>query len=357
MDNKKYYKGVKNNISTKNRMTDPRLDSPDNIYLEARIVNERNIPTPLTYSTTRNTDIISKASDYYLAVGRFSIPNDTVPLFIFQDLTYSITMVNGAAESRRFLQYVPNGIDTIPRGIYQVQIFLDMINDAITLACGDVGIIGADIPYVYLDLNSQLQVFGFSNNANWLGTSPTYQLWLNWRIYEFFTTLPIIWSGSISGIAGAGKDMRIIVKNNGNGNTGVITNIPAYYRMSQETALLNKYLSSYSIIIGTNTLPIQAKLLSIQNSSTSASISALADFIPSHDGSYSDNFTPYAYNPAFYKLIDFNTNGAINKVDFQVFYSDRDGNLYPITLLPGQRALIELVFVKKSLYNNMYDKP
>lgn len=342
-----------------NRRMDPRLSTPDNVYFDASIVNnDPNNAIVATYATTRNTPIVDKCSDYYLAVARFNIPNDSIPLFVFQDNTYEVTMVNGAASSSRFVQYVP--YSTLPgeKGVYTVQHFLNMVNTCIALCCADVGI--ADVPVVYLDWSSQLQSIRFSSNANWRSTIPVlpvWQLWMNWRLYYYFQGITTYDLGVFGG-----KAFMIVVQDCNNGN---VKEYPAgsgtlVYNMSQECPLLPNYISIHSIIVATTTVPISAEQISFTPQSQpfglgdSNTFNIITDFTPGEAATYSENFTPYVYNPAFYRLVDLLSNESLKKFDFQIYYSDTYQNVRPLYLLPGQRITVKFIFVKKGLYSNDY---
>lgn len=327
---------------------DTRITSPDNVYVDVQVINPSATDIMIAqYSTTRSNPIVSKASDYYLSVARFEIPNNNIPLFIFKDNTYGITMVNGAVSNTTYLSYVsPPG--NIPGAIYAVQTFLDSLNDALTASATAVGI--PDIPRAYFDRTTQLQGIKFSDNANWLGAggTQTWQLWMNWELFYFFQTMQVYFAGSFDVPSSA---YNILVKNNFNGNYVPLTG----YDMTQETPLLSLYVSVMNIIIATTSLPVNAELIALKKGDTSSTFNTIADFAPGQLANYSDNFTPYLYNPSFYRLIDLLSQAQINKFDFQIYYTDADGNISPLYLLPTQRMTIKFIFVKKALFNNEYN--
>lgn len=333
--------------------TDIRLQNPDNVYVDVQLVN----PSPdnvmiAQYSTTRSNPIISKANDYYLAIARFEIPNNDIPLFIFKDNSYAVTMINGGVSSKVFLQYVtPPG--NISKSVYAVQTFLDSLNDAIATACANVGI--AEVPKAYFSRTTQLQGIKFSDNANWLGDAltPVWQMWMNWELFYFLQTMQVYFLGQFD--PPDGRAYRIIVKDNFDGNYIASPAANAGYNMTQETPLLSLYISIMNIIIATTSLPVNAELIALKKGDSSSTFNTIADFAPGQVANFSDNFTPYIYNPAFYRLIDLLSGAPLNKLDFQIYYTDADGNVSPLFLLPSQRLTIKFIFVKKSLYNNEYN--
>jgi hypothetical protein len=333
---------------------DPRLNNPDNVYLDASITNNHsNITIPASYSTTRNVNIIDSTSDYYLSVARFVIPNDNIPLFVFRDDTYLITISNGGVESSRYVAYIPSSSDPDERFIYTIQSFLNMVNATIALCCADVGI--AEIPVAYLDKNTNLQGIRFSNNANWLGsTAAVWQMWFNWPLFYFFKTMEHYYAFNFDL-----KSYLIVVQNQNNGNVRVVSGV-TYYFMEQETDLLSLYVTVHSIIVATTGVPVEAELISFRTHGANAgegsseTFNIITDFVPGESANYSENFTPYVYIPNFYRLVNLKKGGGLNKFDFQIFYSDIYQNVYPINLLPYQRITVKFAFVKKSLYSNAW---
>ena len=333
-------------------------DCADNIYVDIPIVNNNdNKWVVANYNSTRSQPYLSNASEYYLAVARFDIPNNNIPLFTFLDNYNSITMVNGAAQSQRYVQYISSS--TLNKGVYTIQAFLDMINTTINLCCADVGIPANEAPLVWLNQDRRVQVFSFSDNANWLGgQSATWQLWMNWNIFYFFQSLQVYANGEFN--PPDGKSYLVLVKDNYNGNysAGPISATALNYNMTQESSLLQLYVTIKSIILATTSIPVNPENISYNgNASTASGVSIsnsqtfniIADFIPGQSAFYSDNFTPYVYRPPFYRLIDLVSNQPLNKLDFQIYYTDDVGQIYPLMLNPKQSVTIKLIFIKKSL--------
>ena len=340
-----------------NRM-DPRLNRPDNVYFDATVVNRTDEAMEAMYATTRNTPIVEKCSDYYLAVARFNIPNDSIPLFTFFDNTYEVTMTNGGVSSSRFVSYVPYSSLPGERGVYTVQHFLDMVNATIALCCADVGIV--DVPLVFCNYDTQIQAIRFSDNANWrsvLPAVPVWQLSMNWRLYFYFQGISVLDRGVF-----VGKAFDVIVKDNGNGNVKEypVGSGTTVYEMGQECPLLSNYISINSIIVGTTTVPINAEQISFAPQrqpfglGDNTTFNIITDFTPGEAATFSENFTPYVYNPAFYRLVDLLSNEGLKKFDFQLYYSDIYQKVTPLVLLPGQRASVKFIFVKKALFSNEY---
>ena len=117
-----------------------------------------------------------------------------------------------------------------------------------------------------------------------------------------------------------------------------------------------------SIVFATTTLPIhptQTSVPKIFNSATTVSMfsngstnltTILSDFeVPvSTTNQYRPEIT---YNPsAEYRLIDMYSNHNLNKVDLQVYWKDKFGNLNRFYLQPGCSASVKMLFRHKHFY-------
>lgn len=271
---------------------------------------------PARYNKTYAQSIIAGIGAHSIAVSKFTIPNNNIPLFIFKN-TYVVTVVNGTASSSQSVQF---NHPCSANAVYTIQSFLDMINTTIGACCNAVGISTHNIPYVWLDKTSQLQKIHFSNNIAWLGTEPQLQLWFNWDLFYFFQSMQVYFSGQYTDNA-----YRILVKNNHNN----YTNTPnGGYEMSQETQLLSLYRSVTSIIITSDSLCPGNNIINT--------------YYPALSSNYSDNFMPYNYNPTSYQSFELMNDGSLNQIDLQIYYTDNANNVSPLYLLPGQVAKIEL---------------
>ena len=106
------------------------------IYYNAQIYNDSE-PIPAQYSETRTVPIVSKASDFELALARWSIPVDYVPIFDFFDQTYTVSLVyNNVAYSTTltFFPAVSNSstlTNSLNGAIYYVAQMVESFNAAI----------------------------------------------------------------------------------------------------------------------------------------------------------------------------------------------------------------------------------
>lgn len=143
--------------------------------------------------------------------------------------------------------------------------------------------------------------------------------------------------------------------------------LPGYYKFTQEYSALQYWSSLHSVIISTNTIPIrnefipgvnnQASYITVNQDGVNVSYPILSDFVPQIEGSAGASRSIAYYLPtAQYRLADMISDNSLQKIDLQLYWVDKNGNLYPIQLSIGQQASIKLAFLKKSLYKEQLTK-
>lgn len=330
-------------------------DKDDNVYYlvsvnnpEVTSQNPNGRALELRYSVTKNTSIIEKANDYYLAVDQVELPNNDIPLIVFKENYWYVTMQNGGVTDSQPINYIPSQPGNM--GIYSIQNFLNMINNAILTASINVGIPAPNIPYIIKSNQRLIIVFPGDDvdTNNWLSSIPAnpanWNLYMNWNLYYFFQSIQVYFNNTFS----LGLDYRIVVADNRNGNftSGV------GYRMSQEEDLLFLLRDVQQIFITTSSLPINLQYINTNNTQGSdIGLGVVLNLSPLFNSDFGGNFVPYTYQQDYPKLIDLEGYGPINKLDFQVYWVDSSRNIYPIFILPGQSCYIKFAFYRKSLFN------
>jgi hypothetical protein len=339
----------------------------DNIYYDLTIINNTNKSVPTKFNQTLINTVVDNPHDYYMSCVRFFLDTSSLPIFLFKDNEYwvSIENVGTSTINSQPVIYVPSfpnpTIESYPEPIYSYQDFIDMINTALATANTAAGT-GLNPPYMYYNctsgLISMLAPTGFATITG------NFNIYFNTTLAYFFDNVQTYYYGE--GLL-THLDVRWIIKNIGSGqNTSALnSSIPAgYYQMSQEYVSLNKWKGASSIAFKSNRTGIRNSYStginnsSIQNSTVSAgaglpTTQIMTDFIPyiaSNDAAgWRGNllYTPTSQ----YRLIDLLGN-TLNAIDVEVVWRDQQNNEFPVLNLPGTQASIKLIFVKKSLYKN-----
>jgi hypothetical protein len=298
-----------------------KTSQEDHIYYNIVITNTSSTSVqPAVFNQSRTTAILENPSEYYCAIQRFTVPLQQVPIFIFLDNTYSVTLSNGATDYQTFLTYVPGYTPNLTPGppenrfVYSYNQFIDSINNALgismtnltagltaynpatTYAAGNTvsfvigssevaytSIVSGNIghtpntspafwaplsnPYMAYDPVTELISLYVStgwHNAQLTDQTQTLKIWFNTLLWNFFTNFEKIFNGyTPTSFNANGKNYNIIVKPTGIND---IT-IPAIYEdfgvdisgyaMSQEFVTLYDWNALRNIVFFTSTIPIR----------------------------------------------------------------------------------------------------
>ena len=116
------------------------------------------------------------------------------------------------------------------------------------------------------------------------------------------------------------------------------------------------WASLRKIVITSGSLPInfeQSPIFNNNNPDQYNTLPIVADFIPANAASGDTREIAY-YTSTFYRLIDLSSNSPLQKVQFEIFWLDKQNVLYPLKISTYQEVTLKVCFTKKSLYNNEY---
>ncbi len=401
-------------VQLQNRIMTSKKDEDDNIYvnivMDHPTVNFSALPdgpaigedgVEAKDESTKTIPILDKCSDYYCAVIRCTIPLDAVPLLImpiipntvdpghtggFPDKTpfvigihYGATGATGPtvnfSQSVTYisennlpkpLQNQKNQVITDYYFTYSYQTLLNMVNVALENAYNASPIpalLAPTVippPYFYLDPVTNL--ISLITHKLWTSLSAPLTfipiIYMNLGLYTYFDSFFAKFVGSDQPF---GRDLDFALYGHGlpNESQGYAifgtapTNPPTYFRFTQEYSSLEYWSSIRKIIIRTNTIPIATETIPPTNNIGDINVSypILADFTPviTRSAGISRSLIDYT-PPGQYKLTDLVSDNPLQKIDVQIFWEDRDGNLYPLLISVFQQASIKLGFFRKSLY-------
>lgn len=352
------------------------------------------------YEDIRTVPLLHNPNDYMMSVIRFSIDASHIPIFVCQVIQnpsnvndinftpYTFTMQYNNIKYTQNIIFVPNSRShtplPIPPGltgqdksssyyyVYYYSSFINMMNTAIDgayaqMTTANPGIFpsGAAIPYFYFDphnekINFVVPIITVGGNANAYITQydtnglPIYSpqpansviMYANSALFRF-----------IDGLSGFsvpnGNNFPFFLLNVDDMGYNYITATNSY-RFSQEYNTVGSWDSLSSIVFITGSIPIQAEYIpSIDGSSNYVTGSSnryiLTDFVPIIEKK-GEQRGRFIYNPtAQYRYIPLKSGVCLNRIDIQMYWQDKNQNLYPLTISYGEVNTVKILFIKKSL--------
>lgn len=312
---------IMNNVGSKEIVK--KTSTADHVYYNVVITNTSSTEViRANYNQSKTTAILDNPSEYYCAIQRFTVPLQQVPIFVFLDNTYSVTISYNSNDYKQTLVYVPSytsNLNPTPpdnRFVYSYNQFIDSINNGFgdamvpfiaalptfnigttysagqavkfTLGGVDVGYssIGnanlghtpntsptywAPIATPYLEYNPTTQLISLVastayHNVNFTDDLQPLKIWFNTNLWNFFTNFEKLYNGNTPALYNTnGKNYNIIVKPTGI-NDAVIPAIyedfgtdVSGYRMSQEFVTLYDWNALRNIVFFTSAIPIRSE--------------------------------------------------------------------------------------------------
>ena len=343
----------------------------DNYYYNISIVNNDKVSQLAQFQQILTNQIIQNPEDYYISCIRFSLNTTTIPIFLFKDDSYFITMKYNGFRFSAPVVFTGFTVPQLGKPIFSYQAFIDMINDTfITVYNGLAALttlpVGASQP-PYLIYNSQsnlISLYAQDRYDTVVNATDPVEVFCNTILGDFFFSFWYYFFGENTPTK---TDLKWIIKNIHNSNTTLDPTVPTgYIKMTQDFSTLFNWPNISSIAFKSNLMNVRPEYITIANSTAFLSNSnsntagsgipstnQITDFIPSLSAQDPAGWRGgLTYVPsAQYRLLDLLGNNQ-NAIDITIVWKDNQNNEYTLAIPPGGVANIKLAFIKKSLYKN-----
>jgi len=370
------------------------------IYYNVNITNNDTTglvaPPIIDFNETRNQPYLNNPSEYYMSVVRFSVDTPTLPLFIPQPqvgstdadaLIYSITLEWTSAHTsttyavQKFLTFAPQS-QVIPKPltpirqqdiansyyyIYSYQWFIDVIvNPALIQGFDELKadvIAGGEVlpsnyaPFMLWDpsastgiLNMDTQGYDFASLDNPI------KLYFNTPMYNLFSSFSATYYGFND--VSNGRNFLINAYDSGFNTFKNVSNGITYIQVFQEYPTAPLWNPVVSIVFNTTLMPVVPELTAapavftggsgFTSSGNNANVTnVLTDLeVPLTFGWETKPTVNYAPT-AEYRLADLFGTSPVYSINVTVFWKDRFGALFPMTLASGGNANLKIMFRRK----------
>jgi len=318
-----------------------------------------------TYFNRYSQNIVDNAEDWYLAVDRFNIPINSVPLMIFNPTTnyYSVELCYNGIYSGEFpVVYVPSTTyPTNDHKYYYINAYDDFINmvntalsDAFTYLGGLVILpLGSIAPYFMV--NQDIGMLSYVAQVDFydevLPTTNRIDTYINKNLYQYLRG-PIVKYDTNTLTNRVARYISMDLHNN------TLIGTPSdFYIMKSNlgSQTLIDWNVARGLVLMTNCIPINQEYMptNISGSNTSSTSSLLNNqgVLSTFDFIYTQTEmqptkAQYILN-SVYKLIDLRGSVPVNTIDLSVFWYDNYNILHPLDLEKDNSLSIRLVFIKK----------
>jgi len=339
---------------------------PDNIFFNINIRNPYpNSNIDATYFETKVQDIIPGClSDYECAVARMKIPSDSIPIFVFENNSYLVTLTdNTGLDHSVYCQFVPNNSSSVVavNFIWQFTEFTQSINNALNTAWNNIPALNRPSAPPFILFNQEKQLFSLyaTNEYNSVPNDNTKtQIWFNFNLSSKLSYFHVYYNSVPNGTEpnkyanllilplGDNHILADTVTFNSQLNAAPALNGIIYFKLEQQqisTFLLSDF---NNLILKCNNLPVVPEQNSSSNGSSDNFQQVLTTFEPVLDPSF-NNGSYLQYQPAQYRWFSLPSCLPLKSMDLYIFWSTVNGTNYPIRISYNRIATVLLYFRKK----------
>lgn len=309
-----------------------------NVYYNGVTENNTDNLSAARIYETRHQNLVDNIYDYFIRVEEAKIPISTVPLFIMEENTYSITI----NDSRAYLHLPPNTIISGKNNtyIYNIQEFINSVNQAFITANG-LALLEFNAPSLFYDYD--LERFRLAIDYEYTQNNVT--IFMNsklmYKLAGFDNTF-------FSFNDPEGKDYRVnyylLADNYFEPSFTNSINYPSIV-MASQTKFAYDLFEVQSIIIISHSLPINKEYIG-EGSGLNTTLPILAKIPILFDVEHKSRYLYYKESiPTWH---DTNTQGPLNLIDIEINFLTDNFKMYPIYLQPSDRLSVRLQLIKKS---------
>jgi hypothetical protein len=324
-------------------------DNSNHIYYNIDIRKPddgKDLPYQAQFNETRVEPVLYNPSDYELAIVRFSIPAQNIPIFLWKENSFSVSIKYLTFTFTTVLQFIPNSsggsYDYYGKSIWNYQDLIDSINVGL-LASFNAFVAGTPAfggkptlpPYMIYTASTELCALVAPIAYDTTIANPVY-IYFNNNLSNYFPALPNF------GTADLILTKWIRVKNNFNNKSTIGGN--DYYTMTEEYSTLFLWNDLQKILLETDTIPTLPELLGSQTNKTRKIIT---DFEPL--SSINDRSTIQFFPQGALRFYDLISNYPLTNMNVKIYWADKAGTQYPIYLNNTDNLTIKIYFKRKGV--------
>jgi hypothetical protein len=344
----------------------------DLVYFNVTLTNNQKVSVPATVVTSLPADYLDINSFWNAGVERFTIQGSSVPILVFPDNTYYVTLsYNGTSRSQPLVYSEvsdSSNNNLIPGGIFSYQQLALLINAALKLAFTALqtavapALAATTAPFVVFNTNNQkFQIYADSAFYDETLTTPVY-LYYNSPLYYLFNNY-LVQFISENNLVNLHEDYRIAIRNMGLTTNTVVSGGVTYFVMDQEYSNTSTIVEPQLINIYSNTIGIRPELTIPTNTSANNGLvnsnfasgniplaNLIADLAPNFgNGDPAAWRSLISYIPFYRRMHNMSQLSSSKSIDLTINWENSQGVEYPFYLEPMGSMTIKFVFEKRKI--------
>lgn len=296
----------------------------ENVYYNFNIKKKPNeTATYVAVSDTRNLPIIENPSDYEIAVARFTLPTNALPIFVWKGDTYfQVAFTYGSTIVKKYCIWTPttsSGRDLYGKSIWIHQTFIDIINKALLDGFTELKTLEPLCPATeppFLTYNTRSQIITWNMEQVYGDTT---KVFLNSKLFLMMPSFR-----AFNDILDNEDFYQIISKDLGGGSNSTVINGKNYYSTKQEFITIFLWKDFKTIIFETDNIPIDSEYSMAQVNDYRR---VLTDF-EMVQGLLQEKQIVQYYPRAEMRWYDLVSSQQLRTMDIKIYWADSFGNTY-----------------------------
>jgi len=284
--------------------------SPSSVY---QYVAEREI---------RNVPILENPNDYEVAVARFTLPTNAIPIFVWKGDTYfQVTFTFASTIVKKYCVWQPSstGGGFNERSIWVHQAFIDIVNKALLDGFTELKTLEPTCPATeppFLTYNSRTQLLTWNMEQVYGDTT---KVFFNSKLYLLMPSFRVF-----NDYVGGEYIYQMISKDLGGGINSTVINGKNYYSTKQEFVTIGIWKDFKTIIFETDNIPIDSEYTMAQANDYRR---VLTDFEMVQGALQEKQIVQY-YPRAEMRWYNFVSSQQMRTMDIKIYWADKLGNAY-----------------------------
>lgn len=324
-------------------------DNNDHIYYNINIrkgLQNAGKQFAASFNETRVEPILKNPSDYLLSVVRFSIPSQSIPIFLWVDNIFKVTISYLTFDFTTTLQFIPNSpggsYDYYGRAIWNYQDFIDSINNALLISFNNF--ISGTVPFALRPQTAPYMVYNPESQLCSLIAAEKYDITYTNPVYIYFNRDLINYFPALQSYDQGDTIKTAYIKVKDNLNNIIIVNGVSQYEIKEEYSTLFLWNDMQKILLLTDSIPVTNELIGSQ---TNINQKIITDFEPLSSLNDRSQIQYFPQGPLrFYDLI---SSYPLTHMNLKIFWETKDGKQFPLYINETDNCSIKLYFKKKGI--------
>lgn len=323
------------------------------VYYDAFVPNSNSFPVPARFTSQQSRSILNDARGRSCAIERFTVPATSIPIRNYNTVDYVITFRYNGVDYSSVVPYISFNLLDPTVALYSIFQFLNMVNDALSAlyiaslaTLADPLFPGGGEPFLTFDNTTRMFSIYFLNGSWTSDNVNGATLFFSDVLYQMFYGLP----AKKTNILPPTNLVWQMISSNFKGINVVTINAKNYNKMDQNFSSLWSWPDVVGVVIVSNSPT--TKLEYVNNPNTLNSLDNQRAILTNFEAIVTNNFlteSVYQYQPqGGLRFMDLIGENFINLLDFQVFYKNKQGLLFPLLINANSYFSFRLKFVKKN---------